>query len=369
MRRSTVALTLCTLAGPAAAQTPMAGRLAAILDSAVPAALIQLGEPGIVVTLVDQCRPAWVRAWGVADSATRAPLSDSTLFNVGSISKTFTAWTVMSLVADGRLALDTPADRYLRAWRLPARPGNEPAPTIRQLLSHTAGLTQSSLSGVDHGRPVPSLADDLSGRGATPGAIEFATAPGTAFAYSGGGYSVLQLIVEDVTGRPFAEVARERVLGPLGFADGGLVWRDGTVAKLATPYHDGRAYAHRRFPSVGAAGLLASGRDMQRFLLANCVGADGRAGGGILAATVLDTMRIAQAPATRYGLGYEVTPPLGSYAIAGHSGSNFGWKADMLIIPAAGIGFVMMSNSDAGAVRRVVMRTVQQAVSERLMRR
>jgi CubicO group peptidase (beta-lactamase class C family) len=84
---------------------------------------------------------------------------------------------------------------------------------------------------------------------------------------------------------------------------------------------------------------------------------------------VLDTMRTAQAPATRYGLGYEVTPPLGSYAIAGHSGSNFGWKADMLIIPAAGIGVVMLTNSDPGAVRRVVMRTVQQAVSERLMRR
>ena len=128
------------------------------------------------------------------------PVDGDTVFQAASISKTLTAWGVMRLVEQGALELDAPVGRYLTRWQLPPSPYNHDGVTIRRLLSHTAGLSLHGYPGIAPEQPLPTLEESLSG--GHPGAedVRVVSEPGTTYAYSGGGYTLLQLVVEEVTG-------------------------------------------------------------------------------------------------------------------------------------------------------------------------
>jgi CubicO group peptidase (beta-lactamase class C family) len=110
------------------------------------------------------------------------------------------------------------------------------AVTVRRLLNHTAGISIPSVSGVDRGAPVPSLIDELNGRGPAKAPVQVVKTPGQGFEYSGGGYAILQLLVEDVTGQPLAEYAKKVVFGPLGMTSTSFGWTPETVQRAAMPF-------------------------------------------------------------------------------------------------------------------------------------
>lgn len=322
-----------------------------------PDLLREAGEPGLGVAVVGSGAP-WTAGFGVADRETGAPVTPGTLFQLGSISKTLTAWGVMALVESGRVELDRPADAYLKRWHFPDGEFDTDGVTIRRLLSHTAGVNVPSISGVDLDEAVPTLVEELQGRGDPDRAVRVVAEPGSGYAYSGGGYMVLQLLVEDVTGRDFADYMRETVLEPLGMASATFRWSDEVAGRVAMPTSpvDERDHRHRLFAGVAGAGLYASADDMAAFLAAHFPGPHGEpVGRGVLSPGAVRTLMTADPVAERYGLGYEVYPPVGETAIVGHGGSNVGWKANFILVPDLPLGVIVMSNADEGNARAGVV--------------
>src|SRR5262245_22807817 len=126
----------------------------------------------------------------------------------------------MRLVEQGRLDLDADVNDYLTSWRVPANAGWQPRVTLRQLLSHTAGTTVHGFPGYPASGPWPTVVQILQGvPSANNQSIMVDVLPGTQFRYSGGGTTIAQQVVADVTGRPFPELMQELVLGPVGMAD------------------------------------------------------------------------------------------------------------------------------------------------------
>ena len=199
---------------------------------------------------------------GVADRARGIPITEDTVFRVGSISKTFTAIAIMQLRDRGLIDLDDAASRYLSSFRLtPARASFGPV-TIRQLLTHTGGIGElrnvtdvlrpTIGLAVPADRPPPSLATYYRGR------LRVEVEPGTKWAYANHGFSVLGQLVEDVSGEPFGSYMRAHVFGPLGLDTTDFVRTDAIAGQLATGYalrlaraQEGQGPRHR-----GAGGRL-----------------------------------------------------------------------------------------------------------------
>src|ERR1022692_359762 len=182
------------------------------------AAMAHAGVPAVSVAVITGGEVSETAALGVACAGGSPAATPGTLFQAASISKPVAAACTLRLVANGAFGLDEPVDELLRSWQVPANGAWRPRLTVRQLLSHTAGLTVSAFPGYPPGAAIPSLTDVLAGRGNTL-PVRVASLPGVQFSYSGGGYCVLQQLLTDVTGLPFPELATELVLGPAGMLD------------------------------------------------------------------------------------------------------------------------------------------------------
>ncbi|MEQ1491323.1 MAG: serine hydrolase, partial [Terricaulis sp.] len=162
------------------------------------------------------------------------PVDRDTLFQVASLSKWVTAWGVMTLVDEGRIDLDAPISTYLTRWHLPDGAFDETQVTARRLLSHTAGLTDGlGYGGFTPGQTVQGLEDSLThASDASPdadGRVRVGAEPGENFLYSGGGYALLQLVIEEVSGEPFNDYMQRAVLSPLGMTRSTFVLPEGAT--------------------------------------------------------------------------------------------------------------------------------------------
>lgn len=260
-----------------------------------------------------------------------APVNRDTRFQVASLSKWATAWGVMTLVEQGKLDLDAPVSRYLTRWKLPPSRFDNNKVTVRRLLSHTAGLTDGlGYGGFKPGAPVQSLEASLTrAADASPGRdgrVRVGQEPGK-FAYSGGGYSLLQLIIEEVSGRPFNTYMTETVFAPLGMTRSSYVLED--APDNVAPFFDvdGSPAIHYRFTALAAASLYTSAADMARLIAAHRPGPNGEPPGrGVLKPETLVAMRRPEARqygADIWGLGTILYAPnnRGGFII-GHDGNN-----------------------------------------------
>jgi CubicO group peptidase (beta-lactamase class C family) len=272
------------------------------------------------------------------------------------LSKWITAWGVMTLVETGKLDLDKPVSVYLKRWKLPPSKFDNERVTVRRLLSHTAGLTDGlGYAGFAPGQPLQMLeasltqaADASPGRdGRTRVGIE----PGTEFRYSGGGYTLLQLLIEDVSGQSFADYMNTIVLVPLGMTHSTFVLQDETdVADIFD--ERGRPATHFRFTAQAAASLYTTSTDLTRFLQAHIPGPNGEpAGRSVLRPQTLDEMRrphAAQFGIDIWGLGTILYAPnkSGGFVI-GHDGSNEpAINTAARIDPASGDGIVVLESGN-----------------------
>ena len=174
--------------------------------------------PGLAVALVHHGQAVWLAGYGVADRTTGEPVTAATRFQAASLSKPVTAWGVLRLVERGRIGLDEPVVGRLPRWRLPPSPFDADGVTVRRLLSHTAGLSVHGYVGQNPDRPRSSIAASLAGETGDGFPVELLEAPGRRWLYSGGGYSVAQLLVEELTGstrspHPAAPQRRGRCAG------------------------------------------------------------------------------------------------------------------------------------------------------------
>lgn len=222
--------------------------------------------PGTAVACVKNAQICCQKVWGDADRKQSAKLNEHTTFQVASISKCLTAWGVMRLVEMGEITVDKPARMYLKSFEMPpSRYENEI--TVRQLLSHTAGLSQQYYLGYSANKPVPSLREALNSNRGTDSALRVIAAPGRQFIYSGGGYGLLQLIIEDITGMNYADYMPKYVLHPLNMLDAHYwIYKNpnGSVASPHTVF--GKPAPLYSYCQMSAAGLYASVSDLANFL-------------------------------------------------------------------------------------------------------
>ena len=306
--------------------------------------------PGLAVALVQHGQVVWAAGYGVADSTTCWPVTAATRFQAASLSKPVTAWGVLRLVECGRIGLDEPIVGHLRRWRPPRSPFDADGLTVRRLLSHTAGLSVHGYIGQSADRPLPSIVASLSGETGDSFPVELLEASGRRWLYSGGGYSLLQLLIEELTGRPFADYMQAEVLGPLGMTASSFQWS--RTAGTARPHDaDGGPLPDFAFAEQAAAGLVTTAPDLARFLAAALPGPHGEPPGrGVLSPAGV-RLALTAAPATegRWGLGYGLGLLPGGDRLAYHEGANRGWRAGLALLPDRRAGIAVLANGDAGS--------------------
>jgi CubicO group peptidase (beta-lactamase class C family) len=317
----------------------------------MPGYLNDFSVPGGAVAVIENGEVILARGFGMADAAARLPVNERTLFNIGSTSKSISAWGAMRMVSEGRLELDAPVDARLTRWHLPKSSHDAAGVTLRRLLSHTAGLSVSGYRGWGPDDLIPSLEQSLSGYNNGAGALELTAAPGTAWSYSGGGYTLMQLLVEEMAETPFADYMRDKVLRPLGMRDSSFSLTPLVLGQAARAYDElGEETPTPRFVEVAAAGMYAPIGDMACYALASI--GDAR-GASVLPADMLNLMT-SPAPATdgRFGLGYAIQPRDEGFpdgvARVGHDGGNRGWQSFFWVSRDKRDGLVVLTNASHG---------------------
>jgi CubicO group peptidase (beta-lactamase class C family) len=315
---------------------------------------------GLAVGVVRDGRLDSCYCHGLADIPSRTPVTQDTVFRIGSITKTFTAIAVMQLAERGLVDLDAPAGDYLRAYSLiPAKPGHRP-PTMRQLLTHTAGLPQLVYPSralqpvlgetVPYGQRVPAPAEYYRGR------LHLIAEPGTRHTYSNHGFATLGQIVQDVAGEPLRRYFREHIFGPLGMTSTDLA-RSGRVAVgLATGYalRSGgpRSVRDRDLLTPGAGGIYSTTADMARYLAALLAGGSGEHGRILKPGTLASMFAPHYQPDPRLpgaGLGF-FRRDLGGHLLAGHDGLVPGFTSQLTLAPGDGAGVVAFTNGARSAM-------------------
>jgi len=348
-------------AAPSAAR----GRVEALL---APARLLQACRtPGFAVAVFTAQGLDWEAGYGVTTAAPAAAAAASvtagTRFQAASVSKVAAAVCAMRMAAAGVLSLDAPVNERLDSWRLPNRFGRPVPPVrLRELLSHTAGVNVPGFPGYDRGAGLPTLLEILQG---SPPAVTPPVAvtlyPGSVFRYSGGGTTVVQQLLQDVSGRPYAELVRELVLEPCGMASSGFAApRGGDVAlghdALGAPLPGG----WRVYPELAAAGLWSTAGDLARLGRSLCLAAAGRSAEPLPQAWAR-AMFALHARDGDLGMGLGLFVQLGRERAVFHEGANRGYRCLLFMLPERCEGLAVMTNAENG---RSLAMQVLQAVAE-----
>lgn len=313
--------------------------------------MAELHVPGVSIAVFNAGKIEWARGFGVRDVASGAPVDSLTLFQAASISKPVSAAGMLRLAEQGRIQLDADVNTMLRSWKVPPSQFADTAHvTLRHIVSHMAGFNVHGFAGYEVGAPLPSLVQILDGlRPANSGPVRLESVPGARESYSGGGVTVMQLLLQDVTGQAFDELMLDLVLRPAGMARSTFAQPlpAQVGGNVATGYRsDGSAVPGRYhvYPEQAAAGLWTTASDLARFMLA--VGRSYR--GEPEAILEIGTARQMLTKVPRgSGLGFGISGT-GMSERYRHSGGNEGYRAFAVGFTGTGRGVVVLTNSDAG---------------------
>ncbi|TDE44515.1 class A beta-lactamase-related serine hydrolase [Flavobacterium rhamnosiphilum] len=173
---------------------------------------------GFSLVVFENYEIVYSKQFGVKSINSKEKIDQNTAFSTASISKPITALLCFMLEEKGLVNLDDPIDGYLKRWHLPKSKFTENnSPTWRQFLNHTAGTTQGGFADYYEGDTIPTIKQSLLGKiPRYDKEIEFLFTPGTNWEYSGGGYVIVQMALEDTFNKPIAELAKEYIFSPLG---------------------------------------------------------------------------------------------------------------------------------------------------------
>lgn len=337
-------------------------QLVEALDKEVPERMKAKHVPGMAMAVFDQGEIIYSQGFGLADVMKQRPVTEETGFNIGSISKMFTAWGVMKLVETGKIDLDSPVESYLSRWHLPDSEFDKSRVTVRALLSHTGGISVHGYPGFRPEQKLPSLEKSLDGENGEVRAdepVEVVLEPQTKFQYSGGGYTILQLMIEEVTGMAFARYMDQEVFKPLNMENTSFIISEKVLGQSATPYdEEGNEIYLERFTAQAAAGLHTNLKDLILFAKASF------GENPVLKTGTIALMRTPVAITKgAYGLGY-MAYRMGPVTVRGHAGSNDGWESAFLFDFDSQSGAIMLTNGSLG--KDVAIATLRQWVGWKL---
>ncbi len=314
------------------------------IDREIPELLEDFNVPGAALCIIDNGEIILQKGYGLANTSKGTKVSNTTGFNIGSISKTVTAWGIMKLVQDGKIKLDDPAEKYLTRWKLPESKYDSKKVTIRRLLSHTAGLSLHGYPGWSPNDTLPTIEESLNGKNNGPGRVEIIMEPGTQWKYSGGGYTILQLIIEEVSGEKFEDFMQSNILSALGMNNSSFKIDKNLLLKSSEEYDAfGNKIDFELFTAKAAAGFHTTIEDFSKLILATL---DPKF---LTKSTVSLMMNPVPNSNESYGLGYQIMALNGtSEKLTGHSGANTGWHALFWINRETKDAFIMFTNGGAG---------------------
>ncbi len=302
----------------------------------------------------------WAKAYGLADTTTQRSVTTETRFQAGSISKSLNGVGVLTLVQDKKIELLTDINQYLTTWKFPydSLAKNKKISTAN-LLSHTAGLTIHGFPGYGIQEELPTLSQVLNGqKPANTEAVRSQFEPGLRFQYSGGGTTISQLLLMDVTHQPYDQYMSEKVLKPMGMTNSSYTQPPAGNALLATGY-DGKgkeiAGKYNIYPEQAAAGLWTTPTDLCRYIIETQLAYQGKSEKVLSQQTT--RLRLTPYVDSSAALGVFITKK-GTDTYFGHGGADQGFLSQYYGSLTNGDGVVIMVNSNNGAILKEIVNSV-----------
>ncbi|WP_158628712.1 serine hydrolase domain-containing protein [Dyella choica] len=319
---------------------------------------------GVSIAVIDHGRIAWSKGYGVSRHG-GAPITPETLFQAGSISKSLTAVAAMQLVQDGKIQLDEDVNGELTSWHFPSNAFTKSHfVTLRQLLSHTGGINVHGFEGYAAGAAVPTLLQVLNGSSpANSPAIQVVSVPGSAWSYSGGGYTVAQQLIIDITRTPFEKWLQQQVLIPANMQHSTFsqVLPPELANYIAMPHKENGepvAGGPYRYPEMAAAGLWTTPTDLAKFLISIQTAWNGGDGALIQPTTAKEMLKLVKSGSS---MGFDIGGS-GDDRYFAKGGDTTGFAGQMVAFNSRGEGVVILTNSsDGNALADELIRSVAAA--------
>jgi CubicO group peptidase (beta-lactamase class C family) len=305
--------------------------------------------PAVSFVVVDDMRISYAGAFGVKQIGDSLSVDNNTLFQAASISKPVTSVGIMTLYYQNKLDIDTDLNDFLKGFQISGNEYNKEI-TIRQILSHSAGLNVGGFSGYNSEENLPSLLQIIKGISpANSPKVQVVVEPGTKFMYSGGGYQILQKVVQDITGKKFKDVMREQVFEPLNMDRS-------YYAPLNSAQKQNTAYGHmidQYIPDYApihvesaAGGLWTTPTDLGLLMIELMKAYNNEP------SKILDSLTLHKMMKTyfwNFGLGFKLQGDGKSFRFS-HGGATRGWHSHFMAFPERGEAVVVMTNGTNGWV-------------------
>jgi CubicO group peptidase (beta-lactamase class C family) len=305
--------------------------------------------PGVSIAIVENGEIKWAKGYGMANTDTKAIVDVNTIFQAGSISKPVAALAALKLVEEGKLDLDTDVNMYLKDWQIPANKFTSTEKvTLRRLLTHTAGMTVHGFPGYEQKDSFPTVTQVLNGKGNTA-KVFVDTIPGSIWRYSGGGYTLMEKIVEDTSNKSLEDYMAENFLTPMGM-------NNSTYEQpLSKKYHTNASAAYNgkgeiaegfwnNYPEQAAAGLWTTPTDLAKYAIEVQEIIAGKEN-GVLSKKTIDQMLTKHK--NNWGLGPSLQWEKDSL-IFRHGGKNRGFTNQFVSFANKGNAVIVMTNADRG---------------------
>lgn len=323
--------------------------------------------PGVSIAIIKDFKVALAVAYGVADAETGAPVTTRTMFQAASISKPVAAMASLKAVQNGKFKLDQDINTILKSWKLPVGEFTKSGPvTPRTLMSHTSGMGDGfGFPGYAPGAPVPTLQQILDGvPPSNTRPVRLERPPLTGMKYSGGSVVLQQLALMDAVGKRFAQIAREWVLDPLEMTNSTFeqplpAAQQAQAARAHNPNGARTNDPWHVYPEQAAAGLWTTPTDLAKLAIEVQLAVQGRSSRVISPAIAREMITPVGVGSYAVGFGLE---KLGEGWYFDHSGSNYGFRCNLMAHVTKGYGSVIMTNGSGGDA--LISRLVQMIQKE-----
>ena len=316
----------------------------------IEARMVEHKTPAMSVAVIRNGALDWSAAWGRLQAEGAHAGCDS-LFQAGSLAKPATVLATLRMQRQSLVDLDADMETYLSSWHLPAGHQTRGNPvTLRNLFTHTAGITPGGYDGYAQGQPIPSDAQTVGAEApANSRKVEVLEAPGTSLKYSGGGYTVAEIALQDRLQQPFERIMRDWLMVPVGMKQADF------TQPLPASSHAYTARGHQadgsvvaggwhNHPEQAAAGLWATPSDLAALLIEVRKGWQGKSD-----VFTQDNIReLLTHPIDGHAYGFRLIGE-GDRVFLTHYGGTVGYRAGMTMNLETGDGAVYLTNSDNGS--------------------